>query len=388
MYSVSSVYIHIPFCRSKCSYCDFFSVPVQNVPDSYIDALINEFDFYTKKYSVTSIDTVYIGGGTPSLLSCHQLKVLMTKIIPFVSKNAEITIEVNPESLSFEFLDKIVNMGFTRVSLGIQSMNDECLSMICRCCDRKINQKALGLLVNNKINFSVDMIAGLPPQNDEEFVKGLEEVISYNPKHISLYGLTLEEKTPLYQQVLLKKIKLNDEAIESQWFTGWEILKNHGFIQYEVSNFAIPSFESRHNINYWQQGSYLGLGSGGTGSLYKFDFNVAEGYRYTNTMEINSYIDFWSNFNLLKADKNLPLQKEILDKKILSFEFCMLGLRMCRGILLSEYEKRFAETFPLEPFLRWQKKGLVEIKKTEKGDTSFAMTKKGLPFLNSFLSEL
>ena len=150
----------------------------------------------------------------------------------------------------------------------------------------------------------------------------------------------------------------------------------------------IPGYESRHNINYWKQGSYLGLGAGGTGTLYQFDKNVAEGLRYTNSSNIDKYIDFWNGAKFF-ADKNIiPCDKEFLDQKILAFEFCMLGLRMSQGISLQEYSKRFSDTFPIEPFLRWEKKGLVEIKKTEKGDTLFAMTKKGLPFLNSFLSEL
>ena len=388
MYSVSSVYIHSPFCRSKCAYCDFFSVPVTSIQDAYVNGIINEFDYYKDKYSLKKIDNLYIGGGTPSLLSSIQLKKIISKFFPFFSDNAEITVEVNPESLTLQLLDEMLNMGITRISLGIQSMDDNCLSTVCRCCNSSINRNALRILSEKEINYSVDLIAGLPPQNDDEFIKGLNEVISYNPKHISLYGLTLEENTALYKQVSMGKIKCQEEKIESQWFAGWKFLEKHGFIQYEVSNFGIPGYESRHNINYWKQGSYLGLGAGGTGTLYQFDKNVAEGLRYTNSSNIDKYIDFWNGAKFF-ADKNIiPCDKEFLDQKILAFEFCMLGLRMSQGISLQEYSKRFSDTFPIEPFLRWEKKGLVEIKKTEKGDTLFAMTKKGLPFLNSFLSEL
>lgn len=336
----SALYVHIPFCFSKCDYCDFFSVSCkEKIPDSYVDALCKELDFYIQKYQIENLKTVYIGGGTPSLLSSFQIEKLISYILSkSKSKPKEITFEANPESLNLEKLQSLEKSGVNRLSLGIQSFNEKALSAVNRHCSAKIALGALELVKKNwHGTLNLDIIAGLPFLSDDDFLADLQKIVSYNPEHISMYTLTVEEETPLFKKIS-DGLQFNYDFADSLWLKGFDFLKKNGYFQYEVSNFCKKGFESAHNMIYWKQGDYLGIGSGATGTLWfddfalrtdafvartssfadKSDFCLREsggfstrsggfvtetakfcGLRWTNTKNLDTYIKFWTkNFAL------------------------------------------------------------------------------------------
>lgn len=326
-----SLYIHIPFCRSKCAYCDFFSIPRGEVPDGYVDALLSEIRFHRECMHTGPLETVYFGGGTPGLLSFRQLERIMAQILPQCVPGAEITLEVNPENVTAELLRCAAGSGINRFSVGIQSLDDRVLRAVNRNATAAVSLGALELLAASGMVFSADMIAGLPEQRDRDFVQGLQRIMSFRPSHVSLYALTVAEHTPLAQQIRRGSVRYSDARIDRQWITGRNILEAGGYLQYEVSNFALPGKESRHNSVYWQQKPYTGAGAGASGTWYfiqpeqknsmKTDTGIytggkrvsAEtnealdktsgkncscgrmtgGFRYTNTVDVDAYTAFW-----------------------------------------------------------------------------------------------
>jgi oxygen-independent coproporphyrinogen-3 oxidase len=379
-----ALYVHIPFCKSKCTYCDFFSSIQKYDTKQYIDALIRELHFRLEYFSVSSLKTIYIGGGTPSLLPLEQITSFFTalKKETFIEENAEITFEINPDDVSKELLETLYSVGVTRISMGIQCLDDTTLKNVGRRASTKESITALNLIHDYwqplGKQLSLDLISGLPYLSDNSFKKGLETVISYKPNHISLYSLTIEENTPLFDAVEKEIIPYSDEENENQWLLGKDILEEQGYQQYEVSNFAIPGYESHHNMEYWKMHNYIGIGSGGTGTF--------ESYRYTNTKKIDSYIAYWiSDFERNAIPPNIE-EKEVLSKDTRIFETIMMGFRTLNGIDSIEFRTRFGielETKIQPVFNCWQEKKLAE----KTGDT-FALNKQGLLFLNKFLREL
>lgn len=326
-----SLYIHIPFCRSKCAYCDFFSIPWGKVPDGYVDALLSEIRFHRECMHTGPLETVYFGGGTPGLLSFRQLERIMAQILPQCVPGAEITLEVNPENVTAELLRCAAGSGINRFSVGIQSLDDRVLRAVNRNTTAAVSLRALELLASSGMVFSADMIAGLPEQRDRDFAQGLQRIMSFRPSHISLYALTVAEHTPLAQQICQGSIRCSDARIDRQWITGRNMLETGGYLQYEVSNFALPGKESKHNSVYWQQKPYTGAGAGASGTWYfvqpeqknsmEADTGIytgggtalAEangspdktsgkncsygrmtgGFRYTNTVDVDAYTAFW-----------------------------------------------------------------------------------------------
>ena len=271
---VSSLYIHIPFCRSKCAYCDFFSV-TEDADSSYLKALSNEISYYADYYGVDEWQTVYIGGGTPSLLKPEHIDFLMNAVKKSsrngIDAGAEVTIEANPADITEEFLDTLIKNGINRLSLGVQCLDGGVLRTLGRRADAECTEKALQLIkekwLAEKRRFSVDFISGLPGLSDSEFIRGMEKTLSYGPDHVSLYSLMLEEGTPLFSAVESGKVPYSEEASDRQWFAGRDLLKRNGFAQYEVSNFAKPGYESRHNTVYWHLDDYIGCGAGACGTV-------------------------------------------------------------------------------------------------------------------------
>ena len=428
-----ALYIHIPFCLSKCSYCDFFSIPVsetatvsvaENTPatksasclEKYVDALCNEITFRLNDIDKANLKTVYIGGGTPSLLSKSQFSKIFGAIKDFCREdisNCEITVELNPDDICAELLETLASNGVNRISVGIQSMNDSVLKNVKRRAGREENLKALDCICKNwKGRFSVDSISALPLETVDSFEEGLKEVISFNPDHISLYSLTIEEETPLGKQLSSGQIDYDFDFADEMWLSGRELLEKNGYIQYEVSNFAREGFECKHNLFYWKHKPYIGCGSGGTGTVYNKD---GSGFRWTNTVDIEKYIGFWekegtldqlelpqkSTWDLVLSTQTgtrkqiqLPQLEEVVELEASKYEFFMMGLRKASGITEVEYKDAFGNALP-EKFLRlaekWEKEGLFEIySKQEYGQTvkCFRMNRDGLLFLNRFLSEL
>jgi len=372
----AGLYIHIPFCISKCTYCDFFSIPKGFVPDSYVDALVKEIEIKTK---AVEIETVYIGGGTPSLLTQNQLLSICNAIS---SKNEgstieEFTIEVNPDDVTKEFLEGLSKLPVTRISCGIQSFSEKCLSFCKRRAGPKENFEALENFKKYwKGNLSLDFIAAVPFETEDSMIEGLSLAVNSGASHISFYSLTIEEETPLGKSVSQGQLEYDFEKADEMWIKGRDFLEKNGFEQYEVSNFCKPGFQCRHNLLYWNHKNYIGCGSGAAQSLY-LDDGRAE--RKQNTCNIEKYIESVMENGVSEGET------EFVDKQTSSFEFFMMGLRKLSGICGQDYRAAFKEELPknfVSKMEDWQKKGLAVIN----GD-SYALTKEGILFLNTFLSD-
>lgn len=383
--SVESLYIHIPFCISKCVYCDFFSRPNADgsIPDSYIKALCDEIKYRIESTQTKLLKTIYIGGGTPSLLSSVQFERLFDNIRTLVrlSADCEITVEVNPDDVSEALLDTLERCGVTRISCGIQSMNDKCLSFTCRRADSKTNKKALELF--EKFwhgDLSIDLIAALPGDDEKSLAESIEEVCRVKPSHISLYSLTIEENTPLGRMLEDGRLDYDFDTADRQWLFGRDLLEEHGYVQYEVSNFCKEGNQCRHNLAYWEHKPYLGCGSGATGTVYTVD---GGGTRWTNTTDIEKYIS--------APTASTSQSVEIITPETSRFEFFMMGLRKLSGISLSEWENVFHEPLPqkfITLFESWQKKGLTGPDSPTGSAARYALNREGILFLNAFLEEL
>ena len=386
-----SLYIHIPFCLSKCAYCDFFSRPFDAVPDSYIQALCNEITYRLSEFKVDSLSTIYIGGGTPSLLSPAQFTRLFEHIRKSVrlAQKAEITVEVNPDDVNEALLKTLQACGVNRISCGIQSLNDKALKSACRRADTAMNLKALDCFKKHwKGQLSLDLIAGLPEEDEKSLLNGLEIICAQKPDHISLYSLTIEAETPLGKQLEEGKLTYDFDAADRLWLCGRDYLEKQGYFWYEVSNFCLPGKECRHNLGYWNHKNYLGCGAAACGSIYKED---GSGLRWTNNCDITEYTDFWlgrpkGQSAEIKRDCKLPQSTEIIDLATSQFEFFMMGLRKLSGVSQEEYKTLFGESFPetfTYLFNKWQERGLCHIR-----EGRYALSREGMLFLNRFLEEL
>lgn len=386
---ICSLYIHIPFCKSKCEYCDFFSVPCGNkcIPDEYVDALVQELDFRIKLYKVHRFSTVYIGGGTPSLLKITQLEKIMQKVLS-LGNPSEITMEVNPEDVTEELLVAMNDLGINRISCGIQALNDEVLQSVKRrgCVESVFNKIELIKKSWNGI-FSVDIISALPNQSKSDFLDGLKKIVSFEPEHISMYALTIEESTPLGKKLQKGQLSYDFEAADEMWIAGRDFLINSGYVHYEVSNFAKKGFDCEHNMAYWKLKNYIGIGAGAVGTIYS-DRTV----RWSNSTKLDLYISFWNkNLSDIKMDELCNIQSvENIDFNIQVFEYFMMGLRTSYGICKEEFEARFNIPIPekfIKIFNEWEEKQMCQ-KKVSFNKTYYSLNSSGLLLLNEFLTEL
>ena len=386
---ICSLYIHIPFCKSKCEYCDFFSVPCGNkcIPDEYVDALVQELDFRIKLYKVQQFSTVYIGGGTPSLLKITQLEKIMQKVLS-LGIPSEITMEVNPEDVTEELLVAMNDLGINRISCGIQALNDEVLQSVKRrgCVESVFNKIELIKKSWNGI-FSVDIISALPNQSKSDFLDGLKKIVSFEPEHISMYALTIEESTPLGKKLQKGQLSYDFEAADEMWIAGRDFLINSGYVHYEVSNFAKKGFDCEHNMAYWKLKNYIGIGAGAVGTIYS-DRTV----RWSNSTKLDLYISFWNkNLSDIKMDELCNIQSvENIDFNIQVFEYFMMGLRTSYGICKEEFEARFNIPIPekfIKIFNEWEEKQMCQ-KKVSFNKTYYSLNSSGLLLLNEFLTEL
>jgi oxygen-independent coproporphyrinogen-3 oxidase len=397
----SSLYVHIPFCTQKCGYCDFFSVPLASgdnkcVPDiNFVKALISETAYHVRKYQIEKWNTIYIGGGTPGLLSPELLSVLVAGLKSLVKDSAvnEITVELNPDNVTHELLLSALSCGVTRISMGIQALDDKVLKACGRKCKCESIFCALELLKKEwKGRLSVDFIAGLPLQTEESFEKQFKVIFDYPVDHISLYALTLEVNTPLYRQITSGQLEWDSELSDDLWLIGREILKNNGFYQYEVSNFSKKGFESLHNQTYWNLESYIGTGPGASGTVYS-----GQTVRWDNNRNIAEYENFWlknaENLSLTDESVDKIRHIEIIDKKTEQFEYLMMGFRMLKGLSSQKYYNRFNESLEKRigvtdgVFNDWKRRGLA-VSYESSGETYYALNYEGLLLLNRFLESL
>lgn len=326
---MQGLYIHIPFCVSKCTYCDFASFAnIKSLRLPYLKALKRELNLQKKHYKNFNPKTLYIGGGTPSFLTAAQIKFLFNSIYGCFKNFKEITFEANPESLTLSKIKLLKNLGVNRLSLGLQSTNDTHLKTIGRAHNYSIFLRAYMRAKRFFDNINVDLIAGLPNQTLADFEQSVRELIALKPQHISVYGLQVEEGTPLYKN----GYECDDNLCRKMLESAENILCKSGFIHYEISNFSLPKFESKHNINYWQGGAYLGCGSAAASYM--------RGVRFQNTGDAKEYI------KSLTQNKIPTVFKEKLQAKAKVGEEILLKFRLLNGFkpnqkMLKYFSKEF-----------------------------------------------
>ena len=324
------------------------------------------------------------------IMNKEQLKQIFNSIYKFVpqSNKSEITIEVNPDDVTDALIQTFEECGINRLSCGIQSLNQKSLSFTKRRASLEQNLNALNLIQKKWSGiFSVDLICGLPYETEKSFLDALEQIVLFNPHHISMYSLVVEEETPLGQKILNEKIPYDYDFADNLWLNAREFLQKNGFIQYEVSNFCKKGFECSHNLVYWNHQDYIGCGSGAVGTIYDSD---GSGKRFSNLWNIDEYKKYWLEHFQYDLSKKDIEEIELIDKETSEFEFFMMGLRKLIGINSCDYKKIFSKEIPAtvkNQFVKWQQKGFAKI--TKQGEEEiFSLTQEGILFLNKFMEEL
>lgn len=376
------IYIHIPFCKQKCKYCDFISFQnKENMIEQYFQCLQMEIEEKSEdykeeivngKYQKIGVDTIYIGGGTPSFVDDFYIGEVLSKIKEHfkVKKDAEITIEINPGTITKEKLEKYFEYGINRISIGLQSTNDELLKMLGRIHTYSEFEETYNLAreVGFK-NINVDLMIGLPKQTLADVKNSLNKIIKKSPEHISVYSLIVEEKTKMYDLIEKGELILPNEDIERNMY--WMVknsLEEAGYKHYEISNFSKPQKESKHNMNCWKQESYLGMGV----AAHSY-FN---GTRFSNIENLKQYID---NYKNNESVHNIVFH-ENQEKSSMMKEYMLIGLRKIEGVDITEFKNKFSEN--LLYVFRNELNHLVEIKLIEVDDNVVRLTPKGLDLAN------
>lgn len=356
-----NLYIHIPFCKKKCFYCDFISYPNKDdYIEEYIDTVIKEYSSYKAEEYI--IKTVYIGGGTPSYIDSKYIVKLLKEIN--IEKAEEITIEINPGTVTKEKLRDYKKAGINRLSIGLQATQDILLKEIGRIhtYNEFLNTYNIAREIGFK-NINIDLMLALPKQHIEDIIQSVKKIIELNPEHISIYSLILEEGTKMYDMVNKQKCILpkEDEEREMYW-TVKKILEKNGYNHYEISNFAKNGYYSKHNIDCWNQKEYIGIGVAAHSYL--------NNRRYSNLGNIEEYIKKYN-------DKEIH---EIQDKISQEKEYMILGLRKLEGVYISEFELKFNEN-PIYLF-RNELNKLVNLELIEIDLNNIRLTDKGLDLAN------
>ena len=369
------IYVHIPFCKSKCQYCDFYSLSGKDgkLQNQYVKTLcahIRETGPLAPNYRV---DTVYFGGGTPSFLGADALAAILTAIRKSfdVDPRAEITFEANPDSITRRLLRRLRREGFNRISLGVQCDDDRILHNLGRPHSYEDVVLAVKRIRRARYrNLSLDLMFGLPGQSVEEWQATLENVLRLQPEHISCYGLKVEPGTPLYERRMVSDLPSDDDQAD-MYLNAVNYLRAKGYRQYEISNFAKKGMASRHNLKYWQGGEYLGFGPDASS-----DFG---GKRFTMVRSVHQYIDGIQNHGQVIRDlQNIPPRER-------AGEYLMMRLRTHEGICREEYENQFLLPFdPLEEVLQLNREHHLAIL----SEGRWRLSPEGLLVSNSILSDL
>lgn len=366
----TSAYVHIPFCTQICYYCDFSKVFIKNQPvDAYLQALIREF----RSYDITELRTLYIGGGTPTSISAVQLDYLLTELSRDLNLNTleEFTIEANPGDLTVDKIEVLQKSAVNRVSLGVQTFNDKHLKRIGRSHNEvQIYSTIDALKTAGFQNISIDLIYALPGQTMDDVRSNVAKALSLNIPHLSLYSLILEHHTVFMNKMRRGKLHLPTEDLEAEMFEYIiSEMERNGFEHYEISNFTKPGFESRHNLMYWDNVEYYGVGAGASGYL--------DGIRYRNRGPIQHYLKGVS-------EGNARLSEEVLSKNEMMEEELFLGLRKKKGVSIGKFEQKFGTSFEKrygQIVQELQSDGLLK-----ENNSFIQMTKKGL-FLGDTVAE-
>lgn len=370
--SKKGLYLHIPFCVKKCNYCDFLSAPAaEEDRKAYAACLKKEILAY--RSAGYEADTVFFGGGTPSLLSADSIKELMQTLHAafLIEETAEITMECNPETLDKEKLSVMRKAGINRISFGLQSAVDRELALLGRIHNYERFLRAYyDAREAGFENISIDLMSAIPEQTESSWEETLKKVIDLKPEHISAYSLIIEEGTVFYDRQ--EELVLPDEDTERQMYHRTkELLQNAGYERYEISNYARPGFESRHNLKYWSGAEYIGMGQGASSFL--------EGIRFHNPYDGRTYRENCENPAALRCEE------ERLTKAAQMEEFCFLGLRRMKGISEEKFrelfDRRLAEVYP------GVVEGFVEQGLLAKQGEWISLTEKGIDVSNRIFAE-
>jgi oxygen-independent coproporphyrinogen III oxidase len=368
------LYLHIPYCLHKCGYCDFNSHPDnQEESEIYVSALLSEIEYYSPKLAGKIVPTVFFGGGTPTILPPASLAKILSRVKNRfnLTEDCEISIEANPATIERETLQQICASGFNRISIGVQSFDPDELKLL----ERVHNEEQIHTTVDRARlagfdNLSLDLMFSLPGQSPQKWKSHLQQALDKNPNHISAYGLTIEPATSFFKLQERGLLQLPPEDTQLEMFeTTIEFLQSAGYEQYEISNYARPGFECQHNLNYWDNGEYLGLGAGASSYL--------NGERFKNTNLPSRYI------REVQAQGSAVESTEKLDLLHAMGETIMLGLRRRNGILIENFEKRFQISFNhvygkvLDPLL---KEGLITLNQNR-----MALSRKGICIADSVI---
>lgn len=394
------LYVHIPFCVKKCSYCDFLSFPAdERTQGAYADALLKEIAYYGKQMKDYLVSTIYIGGGTPSWLDENKmLRILDTIYTSFqVSRDAEISMECNPGTLTQSKLLMYRRAGINRLSIGLQSADDEELKLLGRIHTFSQFLKTYEMARETGYsNINVDLISGIPYQTVDKFYKTLQKVLRLKPNHISAYTLIVEKGTPFYEQYKFDAVKQeagmptdilpNEDEVYRIYKLTQQYLKENGYRQYEISNFAHPGFECQHNIGYWTRKDYLGLGLGAA--------SLVDNVRYSNTTDLYAYMENVENIKLYRFEQengtnelgtNLHAAVDVVTRKAQMEEYMFLGLRLTDGITRNDFLQTFG--IPIEGVYkdvleRMKKENLLYV-----GEGKIYLTDRGMDLGNYVMSQ-
>ena len=402
------LYIHTPFCVKKCAYCDFLSFPADtNTQIQYVHALLNEIRFYGERMGDYQVSTIYIGGGTPSWLEPELLVAIMDQVYKSfrVREDAEVSIECNPGTVTTAKLEAYRRAGINRLSIGLQSANNEELKMLGRIHTYEQFLKTYELARNaGYTNINVDLMSGLPHQSAESFADTLQKVIRLKPEHISAYSLIIEKGTPFYEKYKFDMVRqeagmktellpTEDDVYKMLKLTQL-VLAKAGYDRYEISNYAKPGYECRHNVGYWTRENYLGLGLGAA--------SLVDNVRYSNTRELHEYIEICRDITILPPEvfapeegmaapernwfgSNLHTEASVVSRKGQMEEFMFLGLRMTGGISRNEFEANFG--MPIEAAYVQVLPDLQAQKLIEKREGRVYLTDRGMDVANYVMAQ-
>ena len=362
------IYVHIPFCKRKCAYCDFISFSGKaRLIEKYVEALKREINKCKIGKEDYMVKTIYFGGGTPSFIESKYIVEILEAIKEKfnISKNAEITIEINPGTVTEEKLKDYYEVGINRISFGLQSTNSQLLKLVGRIHSYSSFLEGYNLARKTGFkNINVDLMIGLPVQTLKDVQKDLSRIIELNPEHVSVYSLIVEEGTRIEEKIKNKELYLPSEKLERKMY--WEVkkkLEEAGYIHYEISNFAKAGYESKHNLSCWNQEEYLGFGL----AAHSY-FNNA---RYSNTDNFEEYFDLPENSKIIhERQTDEDKQKE----------FMLLGLRKIEGVVISDFKNKFIEN-PIylyrETLNKLVTQGLIEV-----DIDSIKLTNRGIDLAN------
>lgn len=375
------LYIHIPFCEKKCAYCDFLSMPTrEEQKELYCEALIKEVHSYKDKFKEYEVKTIFFGGGTPSSVNPKHIKDILTNVYEvFAIKepaNLEITIECNPGTLTKEKLQCYKEAGINRISMGLQSTDNHELKLLGRIhtYEEFLHNYHLVKEVGFD-NINIDLMSALPGQTVESYEKTLRRILALEPTHISAYSLIIEEGTPFFKQYgedMPKEGELpSEEADREMYHLTKYLLQKHGYQRYEISNYAKPGYECQHNIGYWTDVEYIGMGLGASSYIEKT--------RYCNESQLESYIE------MIQAEKDIKRDVRAVSEKENMEEMMFLGLRLTKGVSKEQFNQTFETTVEEvygDVLKRFENEGLLE-----ENDQRIRLTEEGLDVSNYIMSE-